>query len=502
MEGGSNIQEIEDPPRGFINFFIHPSRAGNRFVVLFFLCFLSFGSYFCYDNPAALQSQLKTNLNISEVQFTALYSVYSWPNVVLNIVGGFLMDRVFGIRLGTNIYMGLALVGQLIFATAVYINQYWLMLIGRFVFGIGAESLTVGQNNYAVLWFKGKELNMVFGLQLSFARIGSTVNFLVMESLYSAVSNLSSDGAHVLGLVLYIAAGTCVFSMICSLCVSFLDKRAERILHRNNNASGEVVKLSDVRYFKLTFWLICIICVTFYCSIFPFIAIAKDFLMKNFGLSSEQANTACSTVYVISGIGSPILGFLIDKIGMNIFWILFGIFGTVISHLLLGFSHLNVYIPIGIMGISYSILASSLWPLVALVVPEYQLGTAYGVAGSIQNLGLALFSIFCGLIIEKFGYVAVEIFFICSLLLAAVSAVVLLFLDLMQHGNLNLTPGGRKRYEILYNHTEILINADALDTSSGEVIGSNSDFHIRNRYLSRIGAPLPSTYVIDKQGMS
>lgn len=30
------------------------------------------------------------------------------------------------------------------------------------------------------------------------------------------------------------------------------------------------------------------------------------------------------------------------------------------------------------MGLAYSMLASSLWPLVALIVPEYQLGTAYG----------------------------------------------------------------------------------------------------------------------------
>lgn len=31
------------------------------------------------------------------------------------------------------------------------------------------------------------------------------------------------------------------------------------------------------------------------------------------------------------------------------------------------------------MGLSYSTLASSLWPLVSLLVPENQLGTAYGV---------------------------------------------------------------------------------------------------------------------------
>lgn len=30
------------------------------------------------------------------------------------------------------------------------------------------------------------------------------------------------------------------------------------------------------------------------------------------------------------------------------------------------------------MGIAYSILACALWPLVAFIVPEHQLGTAYG----------------------------------------------------------------------------------------------------------------------------
>lgn len=62
-------------------------------------------------------------------------------------------------------------------------TYYIFYLIHR----IGGESLAVAQNNYAVLWFKGKELNMVFGFQLSFARVGSTVNFIVMEPLYRYV---------------------------------------------------------------------------------------------------------------------------------------------------------------------------------------------------------------------------------------------------------------------------------------------------------------------------
>lgn len=87
----------------------------------------------------------------------------------------FCIFSVFGIRFGTIIYMFILMIGQLIVAVGGILDAFWLMILGRFIFGIGAESLAVAQNNYAVLWFKGKELNMVFGLQLSFARVGSTV---------------------------------------------------------------------------------------------------------------------------------------------------------------------------------------------------------------------------------------------------------------------------------------------------------------------------------------
>ena len=66
----------------------------------------------------------------------------------------------------------------------------------------------MAQNTYAVSWFKGKELNMVFGLQLSFARLGSTVNFNVMGPLYQYVSQFYS-GYTCTGVVLMIGKLHC-----------------------------------------------------------------------------------------------------------------------------------------------------------------------------------------------------------------------------------------------------------------------------------------------------
>ncbi len=137
----------------------------------------------------------------------------------------------------------------------------------------------MAQNTYAVSWFKNKELNMVFGLQLSFARVGSTVNFNVMLPIYKAVNN-HFEGHTCLGIALLIAASTCVFSLLCSLILAFYDKRAERILNRSAGQTGEVVRITDAKDFSLSFWMISIICVTYYVTIFPFTALGGFVLLN------------------------------------------------------------------------------------------------------------------------------------------------------------------------------------------------------------------------------
>lgn len=97
--------------------------------------FLFAGPYFCFDNPAALQDNFKTDLHMSTTKFILLYSIYSWPTVIFCFIGGFLLDSVFGIRLGTSIYMGITLIGQIIFATGALIDTFWVMMVGRFILG-------------------------------------------------------------------------------------------------------------------------------------------------------------------------------------------------------------------------------------------------------------------------------------------------------------------------------------------------------------------------------
>jgi dipeptide/tripeptide permease len=72
--------------------------------------------FFYFFKPAALQDNFKKDLKISTSTFTAFYSWYSWPNVILCFFGGYLIDRLFGIRWGAIIFSFIVFLGQLVFA--------------------------------------------------------------------------------------------------------------------------------------------------------------------------------------------------------------------------------------------------------------------------------------------------------------------------------------------------------------------------------------------------
>jgi MFS family permease len=423
-----------------------PHRALHRYIVLIFISFLTFGSYFVYDNPAALQDVMMSDLRITTDKFTLFYSVYSWPNVILCFFGGFLIDRVFGVRWGAIIFCGLVTVGQIVFSLGALVNTYWLMNVGRFIFGMGGESLGVAQNTYAVRWFHGRELNMVFGLQLSFSRVGSTVNMYTMRPLYDSLHKYLSAGYQCLGVTLFVAGAFCLLSLFCALIMFYFDRRAQRILHKDGvqtDAVGEQIRFSDIKDFNIKFWLLCAICISYYVTIFPFISLALVFFENKYELDALMANTINSLVYFISAVASPICGFFIDRVGRNVFWLITGIMVTFVSHGLLAFTFLNPLVPMVIMGFAYSILASALWPLVPHIIPKHQIATAYGIMQSVQNLGLAVVSIVDGIIVDKKGYFMLEMSLLVWLCVSLIAAIALYFYDSAYGGLLNMSASQR-----------------------------------------------------------
>jgi hypothetical protein len=66
---------------------------------------------------------------------------------------------------------------------------------------------------------------------------------------------------------------------------------------------------------------------------------------------------------------------------------------------------------------------------------------------SVQNLGLACISLLTGFLVDEAGYFVLEIFFLGSLCLALISALLLYFLDNIKGGILGISK--KKRQELL-----------------------------------------------------
>ncbi|CAI2366563.1 unnamed protein product [Moneuplotes crassus] len=362
-------------------------RTDNRYCVMLLSTSLMFGGYFCMDQPNALSKHLEATLTgESSMKYNMLYSVYAYPNIIMPFFGGVFIDRV-GLKSALNILFTLCIVGQGFFAFGGYIegsHGYTMALFGRCLFGMGNESLNIVQSVFANKWFKGKELAFVLALGMSVGRLGSTSNNLLMP-IIADKSSLSS--ALLFG-----------FSLIC-VCFIFgqvllhFEKNAQR---RENttipNEGEEKLDFSILKKFPISYWLICLSCVSVYSSIFPFTNISNSMFMHKYDLSLMVASRLTSSIFIIAALLCASFGFLIDRIGYRISFVILSSFLLLTAHSSFLFMPAcdgcyEGLFPLICIGTAYSIYAAALWPMIPIVIKEEYLGTAFGCAIAIQNAG-------------------------------------------------------------------------------------------------------------------
>ncbi|KAL3671796.1 hypothetical protein V7S43_003705 [Phytophthora oleae] len=254
------------------------SELRVRWLVLFLSCVLMIGNYYCFDNPAALKSQLQQHFsNIPkdryEFLFNLLYTLYSIPNILLPFFGGVLVDR-FGARVMLFAFSTAILAGQLIFATGCSLSSFNMMLFGRVVFGFGGESLGVAQGTLVASWFKNSELALALGINLSVARLGSVINN-ELSPVVAQASNVST--------ALWVGVIMCLASTFTVLLVIPIDKRAEKMTKENQKegvVAAESIHFSDVKHFRPAFWLLALSCLVVYGCVIPFNSVASSLLME------------------------------------------------------------------------------------------------------------------------------------------------------------------------------------------------------------------------------
>lgn len=427
------------------------SASPLRWAVLVLSVFVATGPYYAYDNPAGTQVALREYFgsppSINEnstaaqnatfadfnVRFQLLYSTYSLPNTVWPVAAGALVDRL-GARASNVASTSIALAGHGLVAAGIATQSWAAAWVGRAVFGIGTELMCVSNRMLVADWFLGKggEVALAMGVLLATGRLSSVAN--------DEISGLfDSNGVPV---AFYVGTAICAASVVAALVAFAVDARHEAAVRRTLNLTREeATRLlaqgkgdvggeesegfggddegdadghspaccarllrpvraiwRQVRGWRSAFWLLCALCVTGYCCVVAFNNVASAFIEARYkavgeDASTERVGTAMAILFISAAVAATFAGSLVDATGCRAGFMLASAVVVTGCHLTLAFTTGGTPLPealFAVMGCAFALFAAALWPAVAYVVPKPGLGTAYGLMGAAQNIGLVI----------------------------------------------------------------------------------------------------------------
>lgn len=385
-----------------------------RWTVLMIVSFTMMAAYFFYDAMSPLKGMLERTQGWSSTDYGLFTSSYSWFNVFLLMLflGGILLDRK-GIRFTGGLATGLMVVGALIkYASLAGIlpaegtlfgirNQVLYASAGFGIYGIGAEVAGVVVTRTIVKWFSGYELALAMGLQVSIARIGTGIAYLTANPLAEYFKNV--PGLVMFGTVLLI------IGMLAFLIYNVtLDKKLDRELGNAGTALPEdEFKFADVKlvFGNCGFWLMATLCVLFYSCVFPFLKYAPDLMTNKFGIEESWSGVIPSVLPLGTVLLTPLFGSIYDKKGKGATIMIIGALMLVGIHALFSVPGINNWVYAVcltvLLGISFSLVPSAMWPSVTKIIPEKQLGTAYALIFWVQNIGLMGVPLLIGVVLDR-----------------------------------------------------------------------------------------------------
>ncbi|MBN1221930.1 MAG: MFS transporter [Candidatus Aminicenantes bacterium] len=384
-----------------------------RWGFLFLASILLSISFYVWESLSPIKETLQIRLGFSSTEYGLLISVYSIPNTILlmAILGGVLSDRL-GIRKTGLLFTLFCTFGALLTAYGAsdsfsnggllygIANSFLtrlspelkMMIAGRFLFGLGAETLNIVVLKILVKWFKGKKMAFAFAVMTIVARMGTALVLIVSPILIEAETGWTTS--------LWFAALIMIVGLGLFCIYMFFDRKYSHETADSENEEKFDIKDITSLLKNRAFLLICLLCVAFYSAFFPFLSFLPDFLHNKFDLSLRMSGMLSSIVIWGTILFIPFIGWFVDKKGKITTLLLCGAALLSATHLLLSLSRITPLIGMVLLGISFTLVPAALWPAVPRIVEEKKIGTAYGIMTWIQSLGLLLFPFFAGRITD------------------------------------------------------------------------------------------------------
>ncbi|MBQ2112592.1 MAG: MFS transporter [Bacteroidales bacterium] len=390
-----------------------------RWLALACLVVPMFASYF-FDDMFSSLSELFKNPEMLELGWDmADYGFYASGYSFLCIWGGLiicgaLLDK-FGVRLVGSIFVGMMAGGAAIVTFAISAGftpekSLTIAYIGCMLFGLGSEIAGVSVTRSIAKWFKGRNMALAMGLQLSIARFGTATAILVAPMIVAQkpagqIYTLADTNKPALIGLAVLAIGVILWAVFVAMDTRFDRQTGET--DKVQTAEEDKFRFSDI--WKVLsnprFLMIALLCVTFYCCVIRFKKFGVSILLPLFGVNLDIATLLLAMIPFFTILFTPLFGALVDKVGKATIWLIVGSALVLVSHLIITFAPQGVaayaYIAIALLGIGYSLVPSAMWPSVPKIIPEKNLGTAYSLIYWVQNLGMWAVPIYVGRIFTQ-----------------------------------------------------------------------------------------------------
>jgi MFS family permease len=371
----------------------NPPPGVLRWSVLVLVSLAMFGNYYAYDSIAPLADHLQRLLGFSDTQLGTLNAIYSFPNIVMVLIGGIVVDRV-GTRKATVLFAAVCVLGTVLTALS---PAFPVMAVGRLLFGLGAESMIVAITVVLGQWFVGRQLGFAFGVNLSIARAGSyaaDVSPIWARPFYDAGWQPP----------LWLAAGMMAGALLAAFAYYGMERSAERRFDLARPAPPDRIVWRELLRFDRSYWYVVGLCVTFYSVIFPF---RSTFAIKYFqhanDLTLQQAGAMNSYVFLAAIFATPAFGLRADRVGHRALLMAGGSFLLFVCFPLFAFTDTPLWVSTVFIGIAFSLVPAILWPAVPYLVSASRLGTAYGLMTMLQNIGLTVCNLGAGWLNDAAG---------------------------------------------------------------------------------------------------
>lgn len=396
-----------------------------RWIVLVLVASMMFFAYMFVD----MLSPLASLLNDVRGWDQGVFGTYASGEYLLNVFGflilaGIILDKM-GVRYTGVLSASLMVIGAAIkyvgisdwfdANNVVWLNSWWtsmpgsakLAMFGFMIFGCGCEMAGTTVSKILAKWFKGKEMALAMGIEMSIARLG--VFAAMWLAPVFATRFALPDGTQSVVAPLLFSACLLVVGLLNFTIFTVMDTQFDKQLVAIGEATAEKdpedeFHASDLKqvFQSKMFWIIALLCVLYYSAIFPFQRFATNFLEETLAISNAEASGLFKWFPILAMVLTPFLGLYIDYKGKGATMMLLGAVIMIACHSVFAFvlpaypSKMLALVTILVLGVSFSLVPASMWPSVPKIIDEKVLGSAYCLIFWVQNIGLCLVPLLIG----------------------------------------------------------------------------------------------------------